>query len=247
MPRTIDRALIVGGSRGSGREMALGLAGSGTETTVVARGAEALGALKAAEPRLSTVALDASADGVAMRLMRERDPDLVVLAVGHEPRMAPFHEQSWEEFSRTWNVDTKVAHAFSAAALTLPMRRGGIVVSFSSGAALAGSRLTGGYAGAKRMQHFISEYAQREADRLGLDLTFHTVIPKQLVAGSVLGKKAAAAYASAAGMSVDAFMAQWDVPLTPAMIAHHVTGLAMSGERSGTAFVLTGAGMDELR
>ncbi|MEM1046777.1 MAG: SDR family oxidoreductase [Pseudomonadota bacterium] len=246
MPRTIDRALIVGGSRGSGREIALALSEAGTETTVVARGSDALEALKAVAPRVRAIATDASADGVAVRLMRERDPDLVVLAVGHEPKMAPFHEQSWEDFSGSWNIDTRIAHGFSAAALTLPMRRGGTIVSFSSGAALAGSRLTGGYAGAKRMQHFISDYAQREADRLGLDLTFHTVIPKQLVAGSVLGEKAATAYARAAGISIDAFMAQWDVPLTPAMIARHVTELALSGERSGKAIVLTGTGMGEL-
>lgn len=38
----------------------------------------------------------------------------------------------------------------------------------SSGAALAGSPLSGGYAGAKATQRFITAYAQGEANRAGL-------------------------------------------------------------------------------
>jgi hypothetical protein len=160
--------------------------------------------------------------------------------------MVPLHKLSWEEFSGAWNTDTQIAHAFSSAALTKPMTSGGVVVSFSSGAGLSGSRLTGGYAGAKRMQHFVSEYAQKEAEVLGLDLTFYSIIPKQLVQGTVLGQAAAEAYSTAVGKPLDEFMNQWEAPLTPDKIAGHVTGLV--GRKTPSekkTFIITGTGMVE--
>jgi hypothetical protein len=54
------------------------------------------------------------------------------------------------------------------------------VVVVSSGAALntAGSPLSGGYAGAKATQRFITPYAQDEAKRACLDITFTTLLPR---------------------------------------------------------------------
>lgn len=164
MKPSYQRALIIGGSRGAGKELALSLSAQGTNTTVVARQEDALAKLKTDAPDINTMAMDATGDGVAEKLMKEIDPDLLILTVGYEPKMIPFHEQSWDEFSGAWNTDTRIAHAFSSAALTQPMKKGGVVVSFSSGAGLSGSRLSGGYAGAKRMQHFLTDYAQREAE-----------------------------------------------------------------------------------
>ena len=51
-----------------------------------------------------------------------------------------------------------------------------MVVSLSSGAALGGSPLSGGYAGAKATQRFITAYAQEEATRAGLGITFTAVV-----------------------------------------------------------------------
>ena len=119
--------------------------------------------------------------------MDEIQPDLLILSGGYAPKMVPFFEQTWDEFSGAWNNDTKIAYGFMAAALKQPMQPGSMIVSFSSGAALEGSYLSGGYAGAKRMQHFIANYAQRAADQSGLDLTFCTVIPKQLMPETDLG------------------------------------------------------------
>lgn len=244
MVKKFKRALIIGGSRGTGRELALSLAEEGTDTTVVARKSDALDELKAIEPRLNVVKLDASDNGVAGKIMKEVGPDLLILTVGFEPKMTPFHMQSWEEFSGAWNTDTQIAHAFSAAALTAPMTSGGVVVSFSSGAGLAGSRLSGGYAGAKRMQHFISEYAQREAELLGLDLTFYSIIPKQLIQETVLGHAAADAYSAAVGKPLDEFMNQWDEPLTASKIATHVMDLVGQSELpEDKTFIITGTGM----
>ncbi|MEO1161350.1 MAG: hypothetical protein AAFW74_13015, partial [Pseudomonadota bacterium] len=176
--------------------------------------------------------------------LKDLDPDLIVLTAGAEPEMTPLHKQTWSEFSRNWNVDTRIAHAFSSAALTQPMRSGGVVISFSSGAGLAGSRLSGGYAGAKRMQHFVADYAQREADLLGLDLTFYSIIPSQPIDGSSLGQAAAEAYSAAAGKSLAEFKKQWEEPLTTSKITAHVMSLILqAGPRDARAFAITGTGM----
>ncbi|WP_108882236.1 SDR family NAD(P)-dependent oxidoreductase [Anderseniella sp. Alg231-50] len=246
MDRTFEKALIVGGSRGCGRELALAIADQGTETIVVSRTDTALNELKARDPGLQTISMDAATDGAASSLLQAVDPDLLVLTAGAEPEMAPFHEQTWTEFSRNWNVDTRIAHAFSSAALTQPMRSGGVVVSFSSGAGLAGSRLSGGYAGAKRMQHFLADYAQREAELLGLDLTFYSIVPSQPIDGSILGQAAVEAYSAAVGKSLTEFRKQWDEPLTASKISAHVMKLLrQSGPRDARVFSITGTGMVE--
>ncbi len=65
------------------------------------------------------------------------------------------------------------------------------------------------------MQHFVSNYSKWEAEKRGLDLTFATIYPKQLIAGTNIAGDASSAYAAAASISADQFMSQWDQPLTP--------------------------------
>lgn len=240
-------ALVVGGSRGMGKELALALSAEGAETHVVARSRADLAALQAQAPRIKTLARDASDAGVANELLSVLIPDLVILCVGATPKMTPMQSQTWDEFSATWNVDVKTAHGFMSAALTQPMRKGGTLVSFSSGAGLSGSRLSGGYAGAKRMQHFLAEYAQREADELNLGLRFLSIIPKQLVQGTEKGLEAATAYAAAVGKPVDQFWAQWDNALTAPDIARHVMDVLRKPEPSPShTYAITGKGLSEV-
>lgn len=240
-------ALVVGGSRGMGKEIACALASIGTETHVVGRTQADLSALQAIEPTIQTVAKDATEPGLADELISALNPDLLVLTAGATPKMAPFQTQNWEAFSTAWNTDVKTAHSFLSVVLEQPMERGGTIVSFSSGAGLSGSRLSGGYAGAKRMQHFLTEYAQRESDDLNLSLRFLSVIPKQLVQGTEKGLDAATAYAAAVGKPLDQFWAQWDNALAASDIARHVTALLLRPAPLLTnTFVITGQGISEL-
>ena len=242
-----QRALVIGGSSGVGRELSLNLARNGTRTAVAARGEEGLANLKADEPKIETIAVDAAADGVAQKLLARFDPDLLVLVGGHRPKMAPLQELDWSEFSATWNSDTKIAFEFTTAALTVPLAAGGTIVSFSSGAALGGSALSGGYAGAKRMQHFLVNYGQREADRMGLGLRFMAIIPKQLIAGTEIGKAASAAYAQSAGLTAEKFMGQWEHPLTAEIAsAHLIDLLRRKPEGDASAFAITGNGAEAM-
>src|SRR6266536_2201949 len=94
--------------------------------------------------------------------------------------MRPLHHQTWDTFSVNWETDVRIAFHWLREALLRPLRPGGRVVVFSSGATLNvnGSPLSGGYAGAKATQRFITAYAQEEAKRAGLELTFTTVLPR---------------------------------------------------------------------
>lgn len=240
-------ALIIGGSKGTGRDISLRLVERGVRTIVIARTQTDLDALKNEAPSIETIALDAADDGVAQKLIAGNSPDLLILAGGHRPKMQTLSELSWVDFSAAWNTDTKIAFEFIKAALLAPMAKGGTIVSFASGAAIGGSPMSGGYAGAKRMQHFISNYGKWEADRRGLGLNFYTIYPKQLIAGSDIANDASSAYAEARSMSQEQFMSQWEKPLTPGIIGDRVMGL-LDGDDDGNsgAYGITGAGMEKM-
>ena len=89
-------------------------------------------------------------------------------------------------------------HAFHwiREALLLPLDPGSTVVVMSSGAAVAGSPLSGGYAGSKATIRFLTGYAQEESQRAGLGIRFFSVLPK-LTPATDLGSPAVAAYARA--------------------------------------------------
>lgn len=103
------------------------------------------------------------------------------------------------------------------------------MVTLSSGAALAGSPLSGGYAGAKATIRFLTAYAAGEADRAGLDLRYVAALPR-LTPTTALGRAAAQAYARRDGAT-----ATLTGP-TPEQVAAQLVALVAAG--SG-AYVLT--------
>jgi 3-oxoacyl-[acyl-carrier protein] reductase len=241
------RALIIGGSRGVGRCLALDLTNKGLQVFVTARGEADLKSLEKRNPAIKTIIADASSDGTATTLLSDIKPDLVILAGGYQPKMGPVHEMDWVEFSSTWNIDTKIAFEFTKAALEHPLSPGSAIVSFSSGAAIGGSPLSGGYAGAKRMQHYLVNYGQREADRFGLDIQFLCMIPKQLIAGTEIGVAASTAYAQSAGIDAEQFMSQWEAPLTTDGTSRHVIDLLhKSVDNTDRVFAITGTGIEAM-
>jgi len=225
---SIHTALVIGAGGGVGHATADALTAAGAR--VVAAGSER----------------DATDPAQAATLLAEADPDLVVVAAGARPRMAPVEEQSWESFSTPWNVDVRIAFEVGRAALAQPLRPGSTVLIVSSGAGLAGSPLSGGYAGAKRMQMFLAGYLQRASDARGLGIRFVALAPRQLLVGTAIGEAAATAYGAAAGEPAERYMKQrFPVPLDPAGVAHAIVSIA-SGEqeRDATLFSVTGNGVE---
>ncbi len=143
-------ALVTGASRGFGRGIAIALAGAGARVVGVARGRGALEELRAElGESFTAVAADAADPVVAGALIDKYRPGVLVLNAGATPLPRPVQHHTWETFSRNWDVD--VAHVFhwTREALLAPLAPGSTVVTLSSGAAVFGSPLSGGYAGAK--------------------------------------------------------------------------------------------------
>lgn len=116
----------------------------------------------------------------------------------------------------------------------------------SSGAALAGSPLSGGYAGAKATQRFITGSAREESERAGLGIAFTAVLP-QLTPATVLGLPAVRAYAARSGHSVEQYLAQLGEPLTPSAAGAALLTLARTPTADlAAAYRLTAAGLTAL-
>lgn len=216
---TFQRALVIGAGSGVGKATALALSAAG------------VGVLASGRER------DATDSEQIAALLAEADPDLVVVAAGARPRMASIDEQSWESFSAPWNVDVKIAFEVGRAALASPLRPGTTVVIVSSGAGLNpnGSPMTGGYAGAKRMQMFLTQYFQQAADSRGLGIRFVSVAPMQFLVGTRIGEAATAAYGAG----------DWPAPLDPDGVARAILAVAASEEHpEATLLRVTGVGVE---
>jgi NAD(P)-dependent dehydrogenase (short-subunit alcohol dehydrogenase family) len=243
------RALVVGGSSGVGKATVLALLSEGVHVTAVARGADGLRALEAEarDERLTTFRGDATDPALAERLVRELRPDLVVLALGVTPSMGHVHELDWESFSEAWNVDLRASFQFTKQALGLPLAPGSSVILLSSGAAIGGSPLSGGYAGAKRMQWWLASYAQKVSDAKRLGIRTLAVLPRQLLLGTAIGARASAFYGKLDGTSAEAFMQRYDIPLDASKVASAIVTALDGGVPAGiNAIAVTGAGIEPL-
>jgi NAD(P)-dependent dehydrogenase (short-subunit alcohol dehydrogenase family) len=227
-------AIVTGASRGFGQAIAAALAEAGADVVGVAR---------SRAQRDGHVVADAADPEVANRLIAEHRPRTLVLCAGATPVMSPLHEQTWESFSQNWNVDVAQAFHWTRAALRLPLSPGSTVILMSSGAAVNGSPLSGGYAGAKAAVKFVADYAAIESERAGLGIRFASVLPR-LTPATELGAKAVAAYADRQGIDVDSFLSS----AGPALSAKQVgeTVLELAAEPRNGSYLLTAAGLSAL-
>jgi NAD(P)-dependent dehydrogenase (short-subunit alcohol dehydrogenase family) len=240
------KALVTGASRGFGRGIATALSQAGAQVVGVARNGAGLHDLATELGGSFTAEVGDAADPVlAGQLLDKHDPRLLVLNAGASPLSRPLHEHTWQSFSRNWDVDVQHAFGWTREALLRPLQPGSTVIIMSSGAALAGSPLSGGYAGAKATIRFIASYAAGESDRAGLGIRFISVLP-QLTPATDLGAVAVAAYAAREGMTVEDFLAARGPALTPQLAGKAIAELAGVQSQSGEAYLLTAAGLSQL-
>ena len=239
--------MVVGASRGLGRGIAVAFAEAGASVVAVSRtpsvGPEsAKGGAGSIRPEIA----DAGDATVAASLLDRYQPQTVILVAGAAPHMRPLQQQTWETFSVNWQTDVRIAFHWLREALLTPLLPGSMMIVISSGAALNGSPLSGGYAGAKATQRFIAGYAQDEAERTGLDITFTTVLPR-FAPLTDIGRPAVQAYARRAGLSVEQLLRQQGPTVTPEIAGTALVELVQSeAAHVAPAYLLTGAGLQKL-
>ncbi|XUM21548.1 SDR family oxidoreductase [Bradyrhizobium oligotrophicum S58] len=236
-----DKTIIVtGGSRGLGLGVVEALVDRGAKVTVVARGTEALNAI-AARLGVATIAADVTDEAAAHRIVGDISPDILILNAGTTPHMDRLDRLTWRDFSVAWDTDVKAGLYWIQAALKLPLKPGSRVLVGSSGAAVGGSQMSGGYGGAKRMLWFMAKYANgvSQDDRLGI--RFQAIVPRMMILGTGVGDTAAGAYAGAMGIAPEAFIARFGAPMPPRAFGDRIVSV-LEDQRfaDGVVFGLNG-------
>ncbi len=244
IPLTGKNMVVIGGSRGVGRRIVESAIRNGARVLAVARQEGPLRQLAQEVSGTEVLSLDATDEGAPSKVFDVLQPDILVLCGGAFPPAAPLQEQSWKEFAVNWETDVKMAFHFCKAALSRPLPVGGSVILISSGAALAGSPNSGGYAGSKRTQLFIANYSQKESDRLGLGLRFMALAPR-IIQDTELGQHAIAGYSRYLGISAAEFIQSMASPPTSSDVATAVVELATNPDQyKGKAFIVSGSGLE---
>ena len=248
-------ALVTGASRGFGRGIATALSRAGAHVVGVARDRVPLDELAVQlGESFTAVAADAADPVVAGQLIDAWRPAVLVLNAGATPLPRAVQYHTWQTFSRNWEVDVAHVFHFTREALLAPLAPGSTVIALSSGAALRGSPLSGGYAGAKAAIRWLTGYAAEESVRAGLGIRFVSVLP-QLTPATDLGAVYVAAYAArqasgpvGAGGPVGASgpAAPGGPPLTPEQAGQAITDLITSNAYDQDAYLLTAAGLRPL-
>jgi NAD(P)-dependent dehydrogenase (short-subunit alcohol dehydrogenase family) len=239
-------AIVTGASRGFGRGIAAALVGAGAHVVGVARTRADLDQVRdELGDGFTAVSADAADPATARRLIAEHHPRTVVLCAGAAPQMSPLQDQTWESFSQNWNVDVAQAFHWVQEALGQPLAPGSSVIAISSGAAINGSPLSGGYAGANATVRFIADYAAIESERAGLEIGFVSVLPA-LTPATALGAKAVAAYAERQGVDLDTFLEGFTDALTPDRVGKSVLELATAARQDHRAYRLAPVGLAPL-
>jgi NAD(P)-dependent dehydrogenase (short-subunit alcohol dehydrogenase family) len=234
------KAIVTGGSRGLGLGLVEALVAQGASVTVVARDADALASVRA-RLGVATICADVTDETAAHRILGEVRPDILVLNAGAKPRMGRLDQLSWADFSATWETDVRAALYWLQAALKAPLKPGSRVLVGSSGAAVNGSPMSGGYAGAKRMLWFMAKYANGVSAQKGLGIRFQAIVPEQIIGGTGVGDAGANAYAHAMSIKPEEFLARFGAPMPPRQFGEKVVSVLDDPKYAeGFAFGLKG-------
>lgn len=193
--------VVLGASRGIGREIVRRAHTEQASVLAVARGRMALDKLAEELTGLRILALDASQPDAPRQVFETMPPHVLVICGGAIPATAPLQELSWAQFAAPWETDVRMSFLFCGEVLRAPLAPGSTVILISSGAGLGGSPISGGYAGSKRMQMFMAAYCQKESARLGLGIRFTALVPMRIMPETELGETAVKGYARYLGIT----------------------------------------------
>jgi 3-hydroxybutyrate dehydrogenase len=190
LPRS-SHALVTGGGRGIGREIASVLAHAGATVTVLGRDRTTLDdAVAAGSAHFASVAdvTDQAAISAAVAEAASRQPIDILIANAGIAESAPFGKSDAALFKRMMDVNFMgVVHAVQAVLPSMRERRHGRIVAVASTAGLKGYAYVSAYSAAK---HAVVGLVRSLALELAsTDITVNAVCPgftdTDLVAGSI--------------------------------------------------------------
>jgi NAD(P)-dependent dehydrogenase (short-subunit alcohol dehydrogenase family) len=232
--------VVTGGSRGLGLGLVEALVDHGARVTVVARQSDALEAVRT-RLGVSTITADVRDEAAAHRILADVRPDILALNAGAKPPMGRLDQISWADFTAPWEHDVKAGLHWLQGALNLPLKPGSRVLVVSSGAAVDGSPMSGGYGGAKRMLWFMARYANRVSEQRKLGICFQAILPRQMILGTGIGDTAAGSYARTMDIEPEAFVARFGAPMPPRLFGENVVAVLDDPTHAeGFAFGLSG-------
>lgn len=237
--------VVLGASRGVGREIVLRAKSAGARVLAVARGTADLERLAAESAGIRTLAIDAATDEAPRRVFEALRPDVLVVCGGAIPATRPPQELSWSEFTAPWETDVRMSFLFCTHALRAPLAAGSVVILMSSGAGLGGSPISGGYAGAKRMQMFLAGYSQKESARLGLGIRFAALVPMRIMPETDLGKAGVQGYARYLGIAPEDFVQGMNNRQSARQVADAIISVAQNSD-AATLTAISGEGLSAI-
>ena len=246
-PLKDKKVVVLGASRGIGREIVRRAHAEQASVLAVARGRESLETLAQELPGVNTLSLDASESEAPQQVFAAMSPNVLVICGGAIPPTAPLQELSWPQFSAPWETDVRMSFLFCAQALRTPLAPGSIVILISSGAGLGGSPISGGYAGSKRMQMFMAAYCHKESTRLGLGIRFTALAPMRIMPETELGETAVRGYARYLGITPTDFIQGMRDRQSPHHVAEAVIRVASGrADLEGVVLAVSAEGMSSL-
>src|SRR5438128_1827537 len=232
--------VVTGGSRGLGLGLVEALVAHGASVTVVARDADALESVRA-RLGVATISAAVTAETAAGRILAEVRPDILALNAGTTPPMGRLDQMSWADFTAVWETDVRAGLYWLQAALNLPLKPGSRVLVGSSGAAVTGSQMSGGYGGSKRMLWFMAKYANGISEEKKLGIRFQVIVPRQMILGTGTGDAAARAYAQSMGITPEQFVTRFGAPMPPRAFGNRVVSVLQDPQYAeGVVFGLNG-------
>ena len=238
------KVVVIGGSRGTGLAIVEAFLQEAANVLAVGRTAQSLADLSGNYPMVRTLEADAT-DAATIKAIFQDSPDVVVLAAGATPPTQPVYELDWDTFSTNWNTDVRASFLLVQHALTAPVKPGTVILLISSGAAIGGSPISGGYAGSKRMQMFLTNYAQEASNRFGLGLRFIALAPWRLMKGTGTGELVVPKYAAFWGIPENEFVVRMTLAQTKEDVAKAIVDFSeqLPAPEQGNVFIVSANGV----
>ena len=227
MTQIKDKNIVVlGASRGVGREIALRARAEGGRVLAVARGEDELRRLAGEAPGIDILALDAASEEAPRRVFEQRLPTFSWSAAAPGRLSRAFRTCHGDEFTTNWECDVKMSFLFCAEALRTPLKAGSAAILIQAAPRSAARRFREATPAPSARR--CSWPATRRRNPTGSDLGFALLRWRlsRIMPETALGKAAVEGYARYLGIPSSDFVEGMTDRQSPGDVADAVMSIA---------------------